>query len=71
MSEKCKAYFNRAIDCFMKDEDAEFRERLFEYVKKECSGSETVSFDGNSGPLLRRVLLKRMSEFSVLFRPRS
>jgi hypothetical protein len=67
MSDKCKKYFSRAVDCFLKDKEVEFRKKLFEYAKKECSGSRTVvTNDGNSSSLLRRVLIKRISELVEL-----
>lgn len=67
MSEKCNKYFNRAIDCFLKDKDIEFRKKLFEYVRKECSsGGASATDDGNSSTVLMRVLLKRISELVEL-----
>jgi hypothetical protein len=32
-------HFQSAIDCYLEDEDFEFRKDVFAYVKKECSGS--------------------------------
>ena len=67
MSDKCQNYFNRAIDCFLKDEDTAYRKRLFEYVTKQCAGGGAVApDDGNSTFLLRRVLLKRIGELVEL-----
>ena len=67
MSEKCKKYFNCAIDCFLRDEDAGFRKGLFEYAKKECSGGVAIVANAeSSSSLLRRVLLGRISELVEL-----
>ena len=67
MSEKCKKYFNRAIDCFLRDKDIEFRKGLFEYANKECSGggASLPNADSSSSPL-REVLLRRISELVEL-----
>ena len=68
MSVKCQNYFNRTIDCFLKDDDIAYRKRLFEYATKQCAGGcgTVATDDGNSTFLLRRVLLKRIAELIAL-----
>ncbi|KAL7538868.1 hypothetical protein ACHAXR_009417, partial [Thalassiosira sp. AJA248-18] len=56
--EKCQHHFNRAIDCYLKDDDEDFKKGIFAYARKECSG-RNVS-------MLRNVVLQRLPELVKL-----
>lgn len=57
-------HFLSAIDCYIGDDDPMFRMNVFDYVKKECSGSVTNDSKdkGGSQPTsLREALLNRLA----------
>merc|ERR1712176_408066 len=37
MADKCQHHFSRAIDCYLKDSEKDFKKGVFAYAKKECS----------------------------------
>ena len=45
-SERRARHFSCAMDCYLEDDDIEFRKEVFAYAKKECSG---MSDDANTG----------------------
>ena len=55
-------HFLSAIDCYVEDEDKEFRMEVFKYVKKECSGVTEISHSnfGAEPTSLRDALYKRL-----------
>ncbi|KAL3802605.1 hypothetical protein HJC23_011929 [Cyclotella cryptica] len=73
MSDKCQYYFNRSIDCFLQDRDVEFQKGVFGFCRKECCGVRSLETDDQpkseseiSSSVLRRVLLRRLSELAAL-----
>ena len=40
-------HFVKAIECYLKDKEVEFRLGVFDYVKKECIGGSTFRTDGD------------------------
>lgn len=71
--DKCQYYFNRSIDCFLKDKEHDFSRGVFEFTRKECLGGRSLAPDDNSrdelattSSQLRRVLLGRLSELVQL-----
>ena len=55
-------HFLSAIDCYVEDEDADFRKEVFNYVKKECSGVPEMSRSSTvASPMsLRDALFQRL-----------
>jgi vacuolar protein sorting-associated protein 8 len=53
-------HFKCAIDCYLGDNDAEFRSEVFEYVKKVCSGINTA--DDSEIKELKHTLLSKLPD---------
>lgn len=53
-------HFRSAIDCYVEDDDEEFRKEVFDYVKKECSGVADRSFEGGKPTSLRDALFTKL-----------
>jgi hypothetical protein len=58
LSDKCQHHFHRSIDCYLEDEDNDFKKGVFAYARTECSGC--------NAPLLKRVLVQRLPELVKL-----
>jgi hypothetical protein len=58
-------HFCAAIDCYLDDDDPEFRKEVFAYVKKECSGA---SYDegGKENTSLRDSLGTKLTDLVLL-----
>jgi len=54
-------HFCSAIDCFIDDDDKEFRLEVFDYIRKECTGftRDSKSGEGNSQRALAHVVYSR------------
>ena len=61
-------HFGKAIDCFVEDEDPDFQKGVFDYIRKECSGSEESSTSLQSVLLAKFPALVRLqpSKSSIL-----
>lgn len=57
-------HFVAAIDCFLDDEDPEFRTEVFDYVKKECTGAGGADDAESLG--LRSSLLSKLADLVKL-----
>ena len=55
-------HFCAAIDCYLDDDDAEFRKEVFLYVKKECSGAS----DDKQPKTLRDALITKLVDLVIL-----
>ena len=53
-------HFRKAIDCYLEDEDPDFKLNVFEYAKKECTGSNTTEDSDATG--LRSALSSKLTE---------
>ena len=55
-------HFSSAIDCFIEDDDLEFRKEVFEYVRKECVGvlNTSVQKQGERQKALRMRLYTKL-----------
>lgn len=58
MAVKCQHHFNRSLNCYLKDEDEDFRNGVFAYARKECSGGNVT--------MLKNVILQRLPELVKL-----
>lgn len=65
MSEKCQHHFNRSIDCYLIDNDEEFRKGVFAYALKECSGGYSTEALSSSR-FLRNIILRRLPDLIKL-----
>jgi vacuolar protein sorting-associated protein 8 len=55
-------HFQSAIDCYIGDEDPQFRTEVYAYVKKECSGVANMEdTDGSHPTTLRRALFLKLA----------
>jgi len=54
--ERRATHFCAAIDCYLDDDDPEYRKEVFSYVKKECSGTSDEKEQPNS--LLNALITK-------------
>ena len=53
-------HFRKAIDCYLGDDDTEFKLEVFDYAKKECAGSN--SGEDSDAPGLRSALASKLTE---------
>lgn len=53
-------HFGKAIDCYLGDEDPEFKLEVFLYAKKECAGSNTT--ECSDAPGLRSALSSKLAQ---------
>jgi len=60
--ERRATHFCAAIDCYIDDDDADFRKEVFSYVKKECSGAS----DEKEPNALRNALITKLVDLVVL-----
>jgi hypothetical protein len=60
--EKRSTHFCAAIDCYLDDDNIEFRKEVFSYVKKECSGAS----DEKEPHALRDALVSRLTDLVLL-----
>jgi hypothetical protein len=60
--ERRAGHFCAAIDCYLDDDDYEFRKEVFSYVKKECSGSS----DEKEPNALREALISKLTDLVLL-----
>jgi hypothetical protein len=57
------AHFRAAIECYLDDDDPEFRKEVFAYVKKECSGASEEGSDNEFKPnALRDALASKLAD---------
>jgi hypothetical protein len=60
--ERRATHFCAAIDCYLDDDDLEFRKEVFPYVKKECSGAT----DEKGPNVLRDALITKLVDLVIL-----
>jgi len=60
--ERRATHFCAAIDCYLDDDDLQFRKEVFHYVKKECSGA----IDEKSPNTLRNALITKLVDLVLL-----
>ncbi len=60
--ERRATHFCAAIDCYLDDDDADFRKEVFSYVKKECSGAT----DEKEPNALREALITKLVDLVIL-----
>jgi len=65
MSDKCQHHFNRSIDCYLIDNDEEFRKGVFAHVMKECSSGNSNEASSSSR-YFRGIVLRRLPELIKL-----
>ncbi len=58
LSDKCQHHFHRSIDCYLEDEDNDFKKGVFVYARTECSGC--------NAPLMKNILIQRLPELVKL-----
>ena len=70
-SERRARHFSCAIDCYLEDDDYEFRKEVFAYAKKECSGmsddtdtdpAEQKELDVAAPTTMRKALAAKMAD---------
>eukprot|EP00934_Nitzschia_sp_Nitz4_P003429 Nitzschia sp. Nitz4//scaffold276_size25055//17209//22686//NITZ4_008343-RA/size25055-processed-gene-0.13-mRNA-1//-1//CDS//3329545331//3419//frame0 len=60
-------HFRAAIDCYLADDDMEFRKEVFAYAKKECSGASEGSTESNKRhKIVRDALVSKLAEMVQL-----
>ena len=59
--ERRSEHFRLAIDCYLEDEDVDFRKEVFGYVKKECSGATDHEESTEYYPM-RDALLSKLED---------
>ena len=65
MSDKCHHHFNRSLDCYLIDNDEEFRKGVFAYAMKECSSGNSNEASSSSR-YFRGIILRRLPELIKL-----
>uniref|UniRef100_A0A7S0UJY0 Vacuolar protein sorting-associated protein 8 central domain-containing protein n=1 Tax=Pseudo-nitzschia delicatissima TaxID=44447 RepID=A0A7S0UJY0_9STRA len=60
--ERRATHFCAAVDCYLDDDDADFRKEVFSYVKKECSGAT----DEKEPNALRDALITKLVDLVIL-----
>ena len=60
--ERRATHFCAAIDCYLDDDDTEYRKEVFSYVKKECSGAT----DDKEPNTLRDALITKLVDLVIL-----
>jgi hypothetical protein len=60
--ERRAGHFCAAIECYLDDDDYEFRKEVFSYVKKECSGAS----DDKEPHALREALISKLTDLILL-----
>ena len=74
MLDKCRHHFNSSINCYLSDDDRDFKMGVFSYARKECYGGNESMLpeDGmrdcasSCSSLLRNVLIQRLPELIKL-----